>query len=251
MKKKFIDYINKYKYFITLILLFLFSCLSITSLIISITIKKDFHNLNLTEQIEKRIQYVVEIKAFNEEEHATYGTGFFVTSKGDILTNKHVVSVFENSNWRPYTSIYVRFANKNEYIEASLKKVSENSDIALLSIASSENYEYPDLTNEKLFYGEEIYSLSNSMNLGISYTSGKVSQPSVNLIDSGVTRKFMQLDLAISEGSSGSPVFNKFGNVIGMITLRKRDSSGTVIYGYAFAIPSDLLIDFLSKNIYN
>jgi S1-C subfamily serine protease len=222
-------------------------CLSLSTLFIVLFPSINNSRLIDEDKIKNNFRSIIEVKAFDEIDRPTYGTGFFV-SKKEIITNKHVVYLQQSDGSQTqYKSIYIRFADEEEYTEVILQKTSETLDLALLSIDVPINREPLKIDESEIFYGDQIYTLSNSLNFGLSYTQGTISQPKVNLEINNVISEFLQLELSTAEGSSGAPVLNNKGKVIGIITLRQRDPSGIVVYGYVFAITSKKLKEFLNS----
>lgn len=81
----------------------------------------------------------------------------------------------------------------------------------------------------------------------MSFTNGVVSSSERNIIHNGQTLKTIQTSFVINEGNSGGPVFNKTGQLLGIISFRLKDKNNDVIHGVSFAIPSSVIHDFLSK----
>ena len=96
----------------------------------------------------------------------------------------------------------------------------------------------------------ELTDSDTGRQIGVTgYPKGLGDTPSVSygvisrvFLDDNEYEK-MQTDAAISPGSSGGPVFNECGEVVGVISSKL---SGTSIEGIGFAFSSDTLLDFLS-----
>lgn len=166
---------------------------------------------------------------------AASGSGFIITEDGYILTNHHVI---ENSN-----SIKVALYNGETY-EAELIGYDESNDIAVIKIDAK--YLTPAIlgSSNALNVGDEVVAIGNPLGeLTFSLTSGYVSALDREItLSSNVTMDLIQTDCAINSGNSGGPLFNMYGEVIG-ITNAKYSGSGSSseasIDNIGFAIPID------------
>ena len=66
-----------------------------------------------------------------------------------------------------------------------------------------------------------------------------------NVIHKEQTIKTIQTSFVINEGNSGGPVFDKDGNLLGIISFRLKDSHDDVIQGVAFALPTSIIKSFI------
>jgi S1-C subfamily serine protease len=140
------------------------------------------------------------------------GTGFLVSSSGLIVTNYHVV---ETSG-----RIEVE-TSEGEAFLASLVNQSPEKDLALLQIPASSLPYLQLASSEETEIGEEVYALGNPRGLQGTVTKGIIS----------AKRRFsgtwhVQIDASINPGNSGGPLLLSDGRVVGVNTLRLRDSEG-------------------------
>lgn len=133
------------------------------------------------------------------------GTGFFINSKGFIATNHHV---FEGSS----TVVIKAIDGKNgEIIEIINDDPELDLSIAKTSFKNSPSVSYGDVGNISI--GEAVVVIGNPVGLERTVSNGIVSGiREYNQI------KIIQITAPISPGSSGGPVFNENGNVIGIAT---------------------------------
>ena len=135
-----------------------------------------------------------------EEPYTVQGTGFFINSKGDILTCAHVVDSSKN------LYIEIPFFGSDKY-KCEVVTIIPQFDIALIKCLDYKNKDFLELGNsDNLDVNTEVHvvgypaslklSLSNSNNL--KFTSGIISGQQAGLI---------QTDSAINPGNSGGPLF--------------------------------------------
>lgn len=136
------------------------------------------------------------------------GTGFFIESSGIGVSNYHV---FENGkSWKIQTQDGKRYDVKKIIAQ------SETFDYIIFQVETSSTSFLPLAANVPK-KGEDIVVLGNPRGLESTVTRGIVSsirhykqQP----------KALIQIDAAISPGSSGSPVMNMQGEVVGIATMK-------------------------------
>lgn len=209
--------------------------LSLSSLIIGII--NLVNNTNNKERSPKEIfnnsiESIVEIKASNNVSE-TFGTGFSI-SEDKICTCLHVVAYDTSEGLKFYDNIQIRYHNSDEYKEVKEVILYDlKSDICFIK---SENKNYLNINYNSLSEGDTIYTISNLNNNGLGIEKGIVSVSKI-LIDVGeYKRECIQLDLTVGSGSSGAPLLNTKGDVVGVISFRMRDNSSNIIYGICYAL---------------
>ena len=177
---------------------------------------------------------------------AAAGSGFVVTHDGYILTNYHVID--------GASSIQVAFADGASY-PATLVGGEEPNDIAVLKIEAEGLTPVVLGDSDNLVVGEQVCAIGNPLGeLTFTFTAGYVSARDRTItMENGEVMNMLQTDTAINSGNSGGPLFNMYGQVIG-ITTAKYSSSGSSsasIEGIGFAIPindvKDMVKDIIEK----
>ena len=167
------------------------------------------------------------------------GSGVVVDSHGFVLTCNHVVA---NA-----TSITVsRFRHAGEQLAARLVAVEE--DLALLQVMDPVPMPAATLADSNaLRVGDWVIALGHPFNLGLTVTAGIVGRrnATVSLPSGDQYTDVIQTDAPINEGSSGGPLVDRAGNVVGMNTAIYAPTG--VFSGAGFAIPSNRLRAFLSR----
>jgi S1-C subfamily serine protease len=162
-----------------------------------------------------------------EPKAESFGSGFIISSDGYIFTNNHVVEKADK--------IKVKFAGGKEY-DAEVKGKDPTTDIALIKIkpeGSLPVVEFGD--SERLQVGERVIAFGHPWGLKQTVSSGIVSAISAKG-DLG----FIQTDFSIYPGSSGGPLINMEGKVIGINTAIEPQTQGI-----GFAIPINMARNIL------
>ena len=176
------------------------------------------------------------------EEGNASGTGFNVSPSGLIVTNRHVV---RDSKGRPAKRIVVKFENSDRpFVLVSVVKVSETDELAWLKIG--DGGKYPTVAgiarNPDVHVGAPVALIGYPLGTGTAGMSGDINtlRP-VSTLTVGTASKVLgdtlQLDVYAAQGSSGSPVFNGQGLVVGVLFGSPTESNGRIIY----AVPSSKL----------
>lgn len=160
------------------------------------------------------------------------GTGFIVSEDGYILTNNHVVEGAAKSGF-PVTVI---FYDGSEYDARIVGVEGDDSDVALLKIDASGLNPVKLGDSDTMQVGEDAYVVGNPLGeLTYTMTTGIISALDREIsVESNTAISMFQLDAAINSGNSGGPVYNAYGEVIGIVTA-KFSSAG--VEGLGFAIP--------------
>lgn len=162
------------------------------------------------------------------------GSGFVISEDGEIITASHVVQTAEN--------IMVKFSDGEE-IPAAVLYSYPAADVALIKLLSPKStpLKVVKLTDsDKVKIGDQIFVIGAPFGLGHSLSVGHVSGKYTRKQgESGfVTTEFIQTDAAINEGSSGAPMFNMKGEVIGIASFILSNSKG--FQGLGFAATSNI-----------
>ncbi|MEO6588164.1 MAG: tetratricopeptide repeat protein [Pyrinomonadaceae bacterium] len=153
------------------------------------------------------------------------GSGFFV-SADKIITNRHVI---EKSS-----RVEVHLLNGKTYTARGVLAVDGEGDLALLQVDVPAGSAIPlPIIQNTPQEGESIVVIGNPFGLEGSVSNGIVS--AVRVI-SGYGR-IIQITAPISPGSSGSPVVNMSGQVIGVATLQAAEGQSI-----NFAVPSERIL---------
>lgn len=164
------------------------------------------------------------------------GSGFIIHSDGTILTNHHVVEGAQK--------IVVKLAGGREF-EAKVVGQDSRTDIAVIKIDAKGSLPTAVLGNsDRIEVGEWVMAVGNPFGLDNSVTSGIVSAKGRH-IGAGPYDDFIQTDAAVNPGSSGGPLVNLRGEVVGINTAIVSQTGANI--GIGFAIPVNLVKELLPQ----
>jgi len=158
----------------------------------------------------------------NKGEFLQLGSGFFVSQNGDVITNYHVI--------QGASSAEIKTADEKTYPITYIVAGDEQNDITRLSVNIPSQYVYPlSLCKTIPEVGERIIVYGSPLGLENTVSDGIVSA----IRDVPDYGRIIQITAPISPGSSGSPVLNMQGEVIGIATFQMIEGQNL-----NFAIPS-------------
>ena len=156
------------------------------------------------------------------------GSGFIVSADGYILTNAHVVD--------DAVEVTVKLTDNREF-QAKVLGVDKRTDVALVKIDAKGLPAVRIGDPSKARVGEWVAAIGSPFGLENTVTAGIISAKSRSLPDETYV-PFIQTDVAINPGSSGGPLFNMAGEVIGINSQIYSRTGGYM--GLSFAIPIDV-----------
>ena len=163
-----------------------------------------------------------------DRESRGLGSGFIISSNGEIVTNHHVV---ENA-----TKVTIKLQDGREFA-ANVVGSDKATDVALLKIDNVKDLPVvPFGPSDSLRVGDAVVAVGNPFGLGGTVTAGIISALGRD-INFGPYDSYIQTDAAINRGNSGGPLFNTKGEVIGMNSAIFSPTGGSV--GIGFSIPAD------------
>jgi len=160
------------------------------------------------------------------------GSGFFISDKGYVLTNNHVV---EGTN-----KVSIVLADGTQQ-DAAVVGADRYSDIAVLktsgavpAVAALGNSDLLQPGESVIAIGSPLGDFKNTVTVGVVSATGR----SIDTGQGYQVEDLIQTDAAINHGNSGGPLVDLAGEVIGINTMIVRNTgSGDVAEGLGFAIP--------------
>lgn len=145
------------------------------------------------------------------------GTGFYISTDGLLITNHHVIE--------PAHDIEAVSADGRRLEVLGVVALDEANDLAVLRIATERSSPLPIASLEAIEPGERVVVLGGPLGLAGSLSEGIVSairNASELTPPQPATKPLLQITAAISPGSSGSPVLNLDGEVVGVVASQYR-----------------------------
>jgi serine protease Do len=163
------------------------------------------------------------------EHERDLASGIVIGSDGEILTNAHAVADVERA--------IVRLADGRQF-SGKVVGIDKTTDVALLKIDAHGLPAASIGSSASLAAGEWVVAIGSPFGLDNSATAGIVSAARRFLPGSAVP--LIQTDVAINPGSSGGPLFNLRGEVVGINSMVFSLTGGYM--GVSFSVPIDLAI---------
>ena len=157
-----------------------------------------------TQEIaERALQSTVLLTMEDSNEEKSIGSGFFVR-KGQVVTNFHVIDGAVNGRAK-------LIGAETTYEVEGVIATRPNRDLAVLEISIPEVEVMPLADSNSVQVGEPVYAVGNPKGLEGTFSEGIVSS-----IREGEFGTVLQITAPVSTGSSGGPVLNKKGEVVGV-----------------------------------
>jgi S1-C subfamily serine protease len=158
------------------------------------------------------------------------GSGIVVDTQGDILTALHVV--------QGAAQIQVTFYDGTTS-PASVTSSDPTDDIAVLSAQRLPTVVAPAVLGPSPQIGEQVFAVGNPLGLVGSLSAGVISglDRTFRLQDGRTLSGMIQFDAAVNPGSSGGPLLNTKGQVIGIVTGLANSTGTDDFAGIGFAVP--------------
>ena len=147
-----------------------------------------------------------------------------------VATNCHVVD--SRARIVVHKSVDRRADTETDF-SATIRHTDEDKDFCLIAVKNLRGAPATVRKYDTLKIGENVYALGAPKGLDLSLSVGVISQLRKSR---GV--RYIQTDAAISSGSSGGGLFDREGNLVGIMTSKINDDDAE---GIGFAIPADLI----------
>ena len=177
----------------------------------------------------------------SERDDPKYGTGFFVSENGHVLTNNHVAE--------GCAAIVVHTSDGQNHV-ANVVKTDRSNDLALMKTGSKSlsvaEFETEGHLGERVFVFS--YPLAGFLSSSGTFTDGSVSSLEGIRDDS----RMLQVSAPIQPGNSGGPLLNEKGNVLDIVTskadvLALLNVTQDIAQNVNFAIKSGIALAFLQS----
>ena len=191
-----------------------------------------------TDAIKEVLPSVVEIRT-----SSGLGSGVVFDSRGDIVTNAHVVG--------RASRMQVIDSSSAEPLAATLVGVYRPDDLAVIRVTDAQRLRPAVFGNSAaLVAGDIVLAIGNPLGLDSSVTEGivsaverTVSEPASDGSAGATLADTIQTSAAINPGNSGGALATLDGTVVGIPTLAAVRQAGGAAPGIGFAIPSNIAVD--------
>jgi S1-C subfamily serine protease len=185
----------------------------------------------VAQKVFRTIQPSLVLIEAQTPEGSSLGSGVIVTRQGQIMTAEHVIA--------GATDVQVTFADGTKSA-ATVASSEPERDTAVLQPEQTPSVVVPAVIGGGVQVGDDTYSVGNPLGLVDSMTAGVVSalDRSIEREDGGGSLDgLIQFDAAVNPGSSGGPLLNRQGQVVGIVTALANPSGQRFFVGIGFAVP--------------
>ena len=185
--------------------------------------------------------YIIALSAFGQTPNAVTGSGFFFSADGYLVTNYHVIKGCNSATFK------VRGVRQSAQVVFSDAK----NDVAVLKAELPQAFlSFRD--DQRVRLGESIiaagYPLADVMASSLNLTTGSVSA----LAGLGDDTRMIQFSAPVQSGSSGGPLLDQSGHVVGIVTSKlssvwAASNVGDIPQNVNFAIKASVVRDFLDS----
>ena len=172
-------------------------------------------------------------RADRESVKTSSGSGVIFDAKGLVITNHHVIN--------GATHIRVTLHDQRQYT-ATVVASDPRTDLAVLTIDGDGPFTAASFTaGGSVEVGQWVVAVGHPFNFPFTVTAGIVSALGRRGLARNEVQDYIQTDVAVNPGSSGGPLFNIHGEVVGINTaIFSPDKENMASAGISFAIPAQM-----------
>ena len=161
---------------------------------------------------------------------SSIGTGVVINDQADIMTAFHVVD--------GGGEIQISYTDGTT-TTAVISESDPANDIAVLTVAQPPEVLVPAVLGGSVAIGEPVFALGNPLGLTGSFSEGVVSgvDRTLPIEEDFSLEGLIQFDAAVNPGSSGGPLINRGGQVVGIVTALASPTGEDFFSGIGFAVP--------------
>jgi len=175
---------------------------------------------------------VVSIVMSDKDGHPiAQGSGFVINKDGQVVTNYHVI--------KSGTSAVIKFPDGAFFAVDGVLASDKNRDVAIIKAHGNDFRMLTLGDSDRVQIGEDVVAIGSPLSLESTVSNGIVS--GIRTVEEA-GGELLQITAPISPGSSGGPLFNMIGQVVGITTSRLRDGENL-----NFAIPINDIKPLLTR----
>lgn len=179
------------------------------------------------------VEYRLPVPGGRASQQTTSGSGVIITPDGLVLTNHHVVAGAQD----PVVTLH----DRRSY-PATVVGSDARTDIALLRIDGEGPFPWAALgDSDQVAVGSWVLAVGHPFDFPFTVTTGIISARGRRNLFRNEIQDYLQTDAAVNPGSSGGPLFDLYGRVIGINTaIYNPPGGGQQHAGISFAIPVNM-----------
>lgn len=193
---------------------------------------------------------------YDSQTISAQSSAFVITTDGYAITNAHCVTfeagIYQQNGWiirqtgtetKIFSSILANFKGSAQQYEMQVIAYDVEKDLAIIKFVNPPTGLKPVVFGDSdlINLGEEVAAIGNAQGLGISLTTGVVSNPPQ--VYNNV--KVIQTDTTINPGNSGGPLFNIYAELVGVVSFKIIESE--LNEGLGFAIASNSVKAYIAS----
>ncbi len=148
------------------------------------------------------------------EDHISTASAFVISADGVCVTNYHVFKSYDPSKPNEYITFFVMDVEQNIYPVTEVLAASKHDDLAIFKIDTKGQQLSPLCMGEEQPVGEAIHLISHPEHRFYTYTQGHIDR---KYIKPGTTKIRQSISAEFAKGSSGAPIMDDCGNVVGVV----------------------------------
>ncbi|MDE6731301.1 MAG: trypsin-like peptidase domain-containing protein [Oscillospiraceae bacterium] len=189
---------------------------------------------DLVAAVRDSIVYITTFAPYNGKETAlAAGSGIIISTDGYIVTNEHVVDEGTSFTAKVYTTDPETGIAESETYDAVLCGKDADTDLAVLKIEGRGFHAAKLGDSDELRLGDDVIAIGNPLHFETTVTKGIISGLNRQVSDARRGLTSIQTDTPINSGNSGGALFNTFGEVVGVVNMKR---IGTNVESLSFAI---------------
>ncbi|MFC1863178.1 trypsin-like peptidase domain-containing protein [Thermodesulfobacteriota bacterium] len=160
------------------------------------------------------------------------GTGFFISSNGYAITCRHIID--ENRD-------HIAILDDHKEYPVGIIATSAENDLALILVIAPFDTPFLKIRNpDTLRIDEQVYTVGSSLDRQTDIADGHFKGFRMRE-DTG--DRVLQFSAPVDPGNSGSPLMDRNGRVVGIVSWKIVSKKGVPVFGLGFAVPSYHLLE--------
>ncbi len=148
------------------------------------------------------------------ENHISTASAFVISGDGICATNYHVFKSYDPSSPNEYITYFVMDSEQKIYPVKAVLAASKHDDLAIFRIDPGDVKLHPLALGKQKAPGASIHLISHPDHRFYTYTSGQINR---HYMKPGTTKIRQSISAEFAKGSSGAPIMDDFGNVVGIV----------------------------------